>query len=109
MPTARALPKKYMSSLVETQESLRLLGQRTHRFLAEVEAHKQTPQRLQTFLQEIEATVYRLAYVLSEMKVAENCDECPLAPSTSVAKVHLLLLANDLEEKASLARMHANM
>ena len=104
MPSARVLPKKYLGTLEQTQEELRLIAQKCKRAIIEIEA-KQASHHLHSLLREVESTSYRLAFELSQLQIAGSCDGCPSAPPTTIAQAHLLVLADELERHAELARV----
>jgi len=107
MPLARALPRKYMSSLEEAQEHLGLIAQRARVALSEVEHGRPPYQQTLVILRDIEASAYRVALELFQLEIASACDECPSAPPTTSAQIHLLVLAEEMERQAQLARQHA--
>ena len=107
MPAARPLPKKFLASLEEAQFSLRLMAQRARRALEEVEGQGKPLPQTRTVLREIEAGAYRLALDLSRLEVAGSCDGCPAAPATTALQAQMLVLANELERQAALARRWA--
>lgn len=108
MPTARVLPRKYISTLEDTQSELRTMAHKCKQALILSEA-KQLPLQLRSILQELESSAYRLAFDLSELRVAGDCHECPSAPSSTVAKTHLLVLAEELKRHAEVARRIAHV
>jgi hypothetical protein len=108
MPVARVLPKKFLGALLEMQEELRLVAMKCKQATLEIEARLPPQhQSLRALLQEVESTSYRLAYELSQLRIAGTCDECPSAPPTTMAQAHLLVLADELERQAELARRRA--
>jgi hypothetical protein len=108
MPTARVLPKKFLGALLEMQEELRLVAMKCKQATLEIEARLPPQhQSVRALLQEVESTAYRLAYELSQLRIAGTCDECPSAPPTTMAQAHLLVLADELERQAELARRRA--
>lgn len=108
MPIARVLPKKYLGALLDMQEELRLVAMKCKQATLEIEARLPPQhQSLRALLQEIESTAYRLAYDLSQLRIAGTCDDCPSAPPTTMAQAHLLVLADELERQAELARRRA--
>lgn len=108
MPSARVLPKKFLGSLVDVQDELRLIALKCKQATFEIEARMPSQhQSLRSLLQEVESTAYRLAFELSQLRVAGACDECPSAPPTTVVQAHLLVLADELERQAELARRRA--
>lgn len=55
-------------------------------------------QRVQNALREIETEAYRPTLDLADIEIAETCDVCPLAPPTTKLQVHLIVLADVLEQ-----------
>lgn len=106
MPTARVLPRKYLATLEETQFELRTMAHKCKQALILSEA-RQLPVQVRSTLQELESSAYRLAYALSELSIAGDCHECPSAPASTVAKTHLLVLADELNRHAEVARRMA--
>jgi hypothetical protein len=107
MPGARPLPKKFLANLEQTQEELRIIAQKSKVALAEVEAKRSPLLLAKSILQEIETTAYRLAYELAQLRVAQNCNGCPLAPPSTEAQMYLMVLAEQLEQQAEVARTRA--
>lgn len=109
MPTARPLPKKFLTCLEEMQDQLRLIAQRARLALTEMETSPGPYRQVHVLLRDIEAGAYRIAFEMSELDIAESCDECPAAPPQMSAQVHLVLLADELERQAALARQRAGV
>lgn len=107
MPVARPLPKKFLTNIEQTQEELRVIAQKSKVALAEVEARRTPFTQTRAILQEIEATAYRLAYELAGLRFAYDCNGCPLAPPATDAQLYLMVLAEQLEQQAELARRRA--
>jgi hypothetical protein len=97
-----------MNVLVTTRGELQVLARRARSALEEVEAEEEPYQLARMILRDIEAEVYRLALELSMLEVTGSCDGCPSAPATTEANVTLLVIANELERQASIARSHVN-
>ena len=93
MPAARSLPRKYLTVLEDMQEQLRLLAQKARLALTELESSRPPYRQLPVLLRDIEAGAYKAALELSEIKVADDCDECPSAPAITSAQIHLYVLA----------------
>lgn len=108
MPTARVLPRKFLATLEETQSDLRTMAHKCKQAIILSEA-KQLPLQIRSTLQELEVTAYRLAFDLSELRVAGDCVECPSAPASTLAKTHLLVLADELDKQAEMARCIAQV
>ncbi len=107
MPEAQRLPRKFLSQLQQSQEDLRLLGQQIRSIVDRLRATKSGPETLEAALRDIESSAYRIALELAEMKVVDDCNGCPCAPSSLPSQVHLLVLADELERQALLARRRA--
>lgn len=107
MPIAQPLPRKYLSQLQEIQSELRILAHRARMVIEHLDTAQRSPVRLQTLLQEIETGAYRVALEISEIKVADHCGACPSAPPSTQAQIHLLVLADELDRQATLARQRA--
>lgn len=107
MPAATPLPRKHKASLLESEESLLYIAQRSRLALAELSTSPKALPKVESTLREIEAEAYRLALTLSRLSVAGNCDECPSAPAVTSLQAHVLVLANELERQADLIRQHA--
>ena len=69
-----------------------------------LESEHRPIQRLQNALREIETEAYRAALDLADIEIAGTCDICPVAPPITQAQAHLLMLADVLEQQATLAR-----
>lgn len=108
MPAAKSLPRKYLTTLDDVQEQLRLMAQKARLALTELETGRAPCRQAPVLLRDIEAGAYRIALELSEIKVANDCDECPSAPSVTSAQIHLYVLAEELDRQATLAREKAN-
>jgi len=108
MPAPQVLPRKYMGMVEETQAELRSIAQKSRQICLALEA-KRPGESIRVALQEIETTAYRLAFQLSELRFSSTCDGCPNAPSTTMAQAHLLMLAEELERQADLARRSASL
>jgi len=109
MPTARPLPRKFLTCLEEMQDQLRLIAQRARLALTEMETSTGPYRQVPVLLRDIEAGAYRIAFEMSALDIAESCDECPAAPPQMSAQVHLVLLADELERQAALARQRAGV
>jgi len=107
MAVARPLPKKFLANIEQTQEELRIIAQKSKVALAEVEARRVPFAQTKAILQEIEATAYRLAYELATLRIAQDCNGCPLAPPATDAQAYLIVLAEQLEQQAEFARSRA--
>lgn len=109
MPTARPLPRKFLTCLEEMQDQLRLIAQRARLALTEMETSTGPYRQVPVLLRDIEAGAYRIAFEMSALDIAESCDECPAAPPQMSAQDHLVLLADELERQAALARQRAGV
>jgi hypothetical protein len=107
VPEAQKLPRKYLSQLQQAQEELRLLASQARTAYAHLTSPRGPTDGLRMLLREIESSSYRIALELSELKVVEDCSGCPCAPPRISAQVHLLVLADELERQAHLARQRA--
>ena len=107
MPIPKPLPRKFMTILEEATGDLRVAGSRTQAVAAHFEGDKRIPAEVKIQLREIEATVYRAAFSLSQVQVAETCDGCSLAPALTSAQAHLFVMSNILTDQADLAHRMA--
>jgi hypothetical protein len=107
MPEAQRLPRKFLSQLQQSQEDLRQLGQQIRSTISRLKTSRYVPETLEAALRDIESSAYRIALELAEMKVVDDCNGCPCAPSSLPSQVHLLVLADELERQALLARRRA--
>ena len=107
MALAQPLPRKYLSQLQEIQSDLRILAHRARLIIEHLESPQRSTNRAHSLLQEIETDAYRIALEISEIKVADHCGSCPSAPPSTPAQVHLLVLADELDRQATLARQRA--
>ncbi len=107
MPKPQRLPRKFLSQLQQSQEDLRLLGQQIRSTISRLKTSRYGPETLEAALRDIESSAYRIALELAEMKVVDDCNGCPCAPSSLLSQVHLLVLADELERQALLARRRA--
>ena len=104
MPKASPLPRKYSTCIEDTQSSLRLIAKQVRLVLEGLQSGQRSLERLQNTLREVETEAYKAALGLSEIEIAGGCDGCPAAPPTTGAQAHLLVLADVLEQQATLAR-----
>lgn len=100
MPTARPLPKKYLSTLNLAQEELNTIAKKSKTALLEVEARCSSLTITRTILQEIEALAYKIALELAQMQLARECDSCPSAPPTTKLQAHMFVIAGQLQRHA---------
>jgi len=107
MPEPQRLPRKFLAQLRQAQDDLRLLAQQAKAICEQLRSPRCATDTLRTMLREMESNAYRIALELSELKVAEDCNGCPCAPPSITAQAHLLVLAEELERQASLARRRA--
>ena len=104
MPKANPLPRKYTSYIEDVQTSLRLIAKKAKLVLDNLESEHRPIPRMQNTLREIATEAYRAALDLADIEIAATCDVCPVAPRTPKLQAHLLILADVLEQQASLAR-----
>ena len=109
MPSARPMPRKFLSVLEDARDVLRQIALQSRNALDGVENHNGTRQYTQNILRDIEASAYRVALDLSAIEVAGGCDSCPAAPPVTEVEAHLLVLAGQLEEHAEHARNRVQM
>ena len=93
--------------LEEVTGELKSAGLRTRAVAAHFEDNNRLPAEVRIQLREIEATVYRAAFSLSQVQVAETCDGCSLAPALTSAQAHLFAMSNILNDQADLAHRMA--
>ena len=104
MPTARPLPKKFLSQLEEAQGILKRIAYQSRSIIDDIQGVRSPSAQIQNTLREIETNAYRVALDLSLLDVAGTCDECPAAPPITKVQAHLLVLADQLEKQAMTAR-----
>lgn len=107
MPIPKPLPRKFMTILEEVTGELKSAGLRTRAVAAHFEDNHRLSTEFGMQLREIEATVYRAAFSLSQVQVAETCDGCSLAPALTSAQAHLFAMSNILNDQADLAHRMA--
>lgn len=106
MPYAKPLPRKYLESISEAQEQLRLVAVHSRLALTVISETPREIQRVKSILRDIEAASYRIALELSDLEFAGHCDDCPSAPPVTSLQAHALVLASELERQAQLVRRH---
>ena len=113
MPGAQPLPKKHYGTIRDSIAELKGVGMRISNLLDTLQsANRVPPPQVQAALQEILSTCYGVALRLSEIEIADNCDNCPLAPARTTADLHLQLLSQKLRhlaEEATQASQHETM
>lgn len=107
MPEAQKLPRKFMAQIRDAQDDLRCLAQQAQNLCEHLRTQRCSGETARTVLREMESKAYRIALALAELKMADDCTGCPCAPPKIMAQVHLLVLANELERQAELARQRA--
>ena len=107
MSEAQRLPRKFMAQIREAQDDLRLLAQQAQAICEQLRAPRCSVDTVRNLLREMESKAYRIALALAELKMVDDCRGCPCAPPSISAQVHLLVLADELERQAELARQRA--
>ncbi|MBP8109514.1 MAG: hypothetical protein KAZ26_21425 [Caldilineaceae bacterium] len=107
MASPNPIPRKYMNYLESVQDDLQRMAQKAKRALTDLRFDPIGRTASVHLLLEIEATAYRLALELSDIRIADDCDGCPAAPPTTIAQSYLLVMADELERQAVLARHQA--
>lgn len=107
MSEPQRLPRKFLAQIRQAQDDLRLLAHQAGVVCEQLRSPRPAIDTVRTLLREIEGNAYRIALELAELKVVEDCGGCPCAPTRISAQVHLLLLADELERQADLARQQA--
>lgn len=100
MSNATRLPRKYLNTLEEAGQSLRLVGQQAtqiRQFLAELDQRNRSAQLVGVLIRDIETAALRVALELSQIKVADTCDNCPAAPAVTTQKITLVTAIGELE------------
>lgn len=108
MPDAQRLPRKYLSIIQDAQEALQLLAQQSRQASEMLDKPQLLREAMLTTLREIESSAYRIALALTELRVTDDCTGCPNAPASTPAQIHLMVLADELERQANLARQMAS-
>ncbi|MBI1298941.1 hypothetical protein GC175_28760 [bacterium] len=67
-------------------------------------ANRGSSPQVQAALQEMLSICYGVALRLSEIDIADNCDNCPFAPAHTTADLHLQLLSQKLRHLADEAK-----
>ena len=107
MASPNPIPRKYMTYLESVQNDLEVMAKKARQTLTDLRfEHGNRTTSIHQLL-EIEATAYRLALELSDIRIADDCDGCPAAPPTTIAQSYLLVMADELERQAALARRQA--
>lgn len=104
MPNAQKLPRKHLTQVHQAQDDLRLMAQQARRALEQLESPNLSFDALLLTLREIESSAYRIALGLAELRFTDDCTGCPCAPSSTPSMVYLMVLADELERQAHLAR-----
>ncbi|MFN8495678.1 MAG: hypothetical protein U0350_49255 [Caldilineaceae bacterium] len=107
MSEPQRLPRKFLAQIRQAQDDLRLLAHQAGLVCEQLRNPRPAIDAARTLLREMEGNAYRIALELAELKVVEDCGGCPCAPPRISAQVHLLLLADELERQADLARQQA--
>lgn len=107
MPDPQRLPRKHLSQIQQARDELRLLGKQSRSVLEQLEKPNVSVEALLSTLREIESNAYRIALGLTELRFTDDCTGCPCAPSSVPAQIHLMVLADELERQANLARQMA--
>jgi len=107
MSNPNPIPRKYINYLESVQNDLQLMAKKARQTLADLRFAPGSHTASVHLLLEIEASAYRLALELSDIRIADDCDGCPAAPPTTIAQSYLLVMADELERQAALARRQA--
>lgn len=107
MSEPQRLPRKFLAQIRQAQDDLRLLAHQAGTVCEQLRSPRPAIDTVRTLLREMEGNAYRIALELAELKVVEDCGGCPCAPPRISAQVHLLVLADELERQADLARQRA--
>lgn len=99
------LPKKYLATLKDAVEVLKLIAVKSRNNINRIKDNqKEFDTRAAVgLLSDIEAEAYRIALDLSELEVAGSCEQCPSAPVVTEADVRLELLTDQLRQLADFA------
>lgn len=108
MSNPQRLPRKYLTQIQDAQTELRSLGQKVRTLLEKLEEPKAKSSTIIIPLKEVESSAYRIALALTELRVTDDCTGCPNAPASTPAQIHLMVLADELERQANLARQMAS-
>lgn len=104
MPKANPLPRKYIATIDEAQYDLQEIAKLARKMLNLITQSLRQDRQIDVILRDIEARAYKLAYELSEIEISNDCSSCPVAPPITKPMAHLLVLADELEMQAALAR-----
>ena len=105
MPGAQPLPKKHYATIRDSIADLKGVGVRINLLLDTLhQSNRLSSPQVQATLQEMLATCYGVALRLSEIDIADNCDNCPFAPAHTTADLHLQLLSQKLRHLADEAK-----
>lgn len=107
MSEPQRLPRKFLAQIRQAQDDLRLLAHQAGLVCEQLRSPRPAIDTIRTLLREMEGNAYRIALELAELKVVDDCSGCPCAPPRIAAQLHLLLLADELERQAELARQRA--
>lgn len=100
MANPTRMPRKYLNTLEEAGQSLRMIGQQAaqiRQFLGELDQRNTAAQLSGVLIRDIETAALRVALELSQIKVADTCDTCPAAPAVTTQKIALITAIGELE------------
>lgn len=98
------LPRKFLATLEEARDAMRLLGQKAKQVRQELTSLTSISSEAIVLLQEMEALAYRTAFEIAQLDVAGACDVCPSAPPTTHSQAILIALADELDQRAEYLR-----
>ena len=104
MTNPQGLPRKYLTQIQQVQEELRTVAQKSRMVLEQLSNPRVALDSVLTTLREIESSAYRIALGLAELRFTDDCTGCPNAPASTPSMVYLMVLADELERQAHLAR-----
>ncbi len=108
MTVPTPLPQKFLTTLEEACDAMRLIGQQAKQVRVELERKQRASAEVFIYMRDIEALAYRTAFEIAELQVAGTCDGCPSAPPKTESQAVLITLASELDQRAEYLRRIVN-